>query len=274
MLAASLLFATMAVMVKSLGRIPTQEIVFFRSALNVAFTLALIHRYRVPVLGTNRLALLLRGGFGYAALSLHFYAIAYLPLADAVVIHHVSPLLVALTAPFVLGERSGPRVLFLSVLGVLGVGLILRPTGQVGLVPGLAALLGALMSTGAYLTIRGLGSREHPLTVVLYFPLVALAVSAIPTARGFVRPHAVEAWLLLGVGLTTTAAQICLTAALQRERAAVASTVSYTGLVFSVLLAAIFFDEIPGLRTIAGSAIVIGAALLVGRDSGPLRSGA
>ncbi len=279
MLAASALFAGMAVLVKLMPRIPTQEIVLVRSALNVAFTLALIRRYAVSAVGRRPATLFLRGIFGYASLSFHFYALASLPLADAVLLHNVSPFVVALLAPRVLGERGGPHTLALSAIGLLGVALVVRPTGQLSLLPGLAALAGAVMSAGAYLTIRGIGATEHPLTVVLYFPMVSVLLSAVPAARSFVAPDALETALLLGVGLTTTAAQICLTAALQRERAAVATTVSYTSLVFAGALGALVFGEVPGPRTLAGAAAIVGAALLISgaksdrapEDVGPAR---
>jgi len=268
MIASSALFAAMAVMVKALREaIPTQEIVFFRSLLNVAFTVVLALRYGAPLLGSRKASLFLRGAFGYAALSLHFYALTHLPLSDAIVLHNTAPLLVALLAPLVLGEATSPRTLAISATGLLGTALIVRPTGDVGLWAGTAALGGALMSACAYVTIRGIGKTEHPLTVVLYFPLTALLGSAVPTAQDFVAPDAREALLLLGIGATTTSAQIALTSALQREKAADASAAAYTGIAFTMLFGAVALGEIPDARSFAGAAVVVGAALLVARDS-------
>jgi drug/metabolite transporter (DMT)-like permease len=260
MLTASALFSVMAVLVKLLRGIPTQEIVFFRSGLNVLFTLALLRRYRIPLVGNRAGPLVIRGLVGYCALSFHFYALGGLPLADAIVIHNTSPLLVAVLAPIVLGEPSTARTLALSALGLSGVAMIVRPTGDVSLIPGLAAFGGATFSAFAYVTIRAIGDREHPLTVALYFPMISVALSAIPAARAWIRPDLHQLAALLGVGVLTTGAQIALTAALQLERASVATLMSYTAIVFTAVLGWVVFGEVPGPWTIAGTLVIVGAA--------------
>jgi drug/metabolite transporter (DMT)-like permease len=236
MVAASGLLALMALLVKLCAEIPTQEIVFVRSLVNVALTVALARHFRVSLVGKHRLSLFLRGIFGYGGLSLYFYSISLMPLADAVVIQNAAPLIVALLAPVALREPASWRVLALSGIGLLGVAIIVHPTGEVGLLAGLAALVGAVMAACAYLTISAIGSEEHPLTVVLYFPMISVVFSAVPTARAFVWPDLRQGLLLLGIGVTTTVAQICTTMALQRGRAVVVTTAAYTTVIFAALL--------------------------------------
>ena len=265
MVAASGLLALMALLVKLCAEIPTQEIVFVRSLVNVALTVALARHFRVSLVGKHRLSLFLRGIFGYGGLSLYFYSISLMPLADAVVIQNAAPLIVALLAPVALREPASWRVLALSGIGLLGVAIIVHPTGEVGLLAGLAALVGAVMAACAYLTISAIGSGEHPLTVVLYFPMISVVFSAVPTARAFVWPDLRQGLLLLGIGVTTTVAQICTTMALQRGRAVVVTTAAYTTVIFAALLGLLALGVVPEPRTIVGSVIVIGAALLVVR---------
>jgi len=265
MVAASGLLALMALLVKLCAEIPTQEIVFVRSLVNVALTVALARHFRVSLVGKHRLSLFLRGIFGYGGLSLYFYSISLMPLADAVVIQNAAPLIVALLAPVALREPASWRVLALSGIGLLGVAIIVHPTGEVGLLAGLAALVGAVMAACAYLTISAIGSEEHPLTVVLYFPMISVVFSAVPTARAFVWPDLRQGLLLLGIGVTTTVAQICTTMALQRGRAVVVTTAAYTTVIFAALLGLLALGVVPEPRTIVGSVIVIGAALLVVR---------
>ncbi len=259
MLGAAFFFSVMAVLVKALPRIPAQEKVFVRSALNVAFTLALMARWRAPIVGRERRALFLRGLLGYLALSCHFWALGTLPLADALVLHNISPLVVAILAPALLGEPSGRGTIALAAAGLFGVALILRPEGRVPPLPGAVAVAGGVFSALAYMTIRSIGRREHPLTVVLYFPLVSAFFSLPPTLRQLVWPTAAEALALLGIGVATTLAQILLTAALRLERAAVASQVSYVGIVFGAAFGAALFGETPGWGTVAGAALVVAA---------------
>lgn len=265
MLGAAFFFSLMAVLVKAIPRIPAQEKVFVRSALNVAFTLALMWRYRVPIVGRDVRTLVLRGAFGYLALSCHFFAIGALPLALALVLHNTSPLLVAVLAPLLLRERTEPTTFALAAVGFAGVALILRPEGEVRLLPGLVALLGGLFASLSYITVRALGQREHPLTVVLYFPLVSAAASLVPTIRDFAAPTAFEAAALVGIGLATTIAQILVTAGLRLERAAVATPVANTGVVFGAAFGAILFGERPDLGTWLGAAAIILSTIAIAR---------
>jgi drug/metabolite transporter (DMT)-like permease len=269
MVGAAFFFSVMAVLVKAAPRIPAQEKVFVRSALNVAFTLALMRRYRAPLFGRDARGLLLRGIFGYLALSCHFHALGALPLAEALVLHNISPLVVALLAPVVLAERTDRTTLFLASLGLLGVVLIVRPQGRFPLVAGLVGVAGGIFAALSYVTIRAIGRREHPLTIVLYFPLVSVFASAPATFRAGLFPGPVEALALAGIGVATTIAQILLTAALRLERAAVASQVSYLGIVFGAAFGAALFGERPGWSTAGGAALVILATSLIARRARP-----
>ena len=86
MLASSLAFSVMAVMVKLAGeRLPNQEIVLVRAVLSLFLSYGLIRRAGIAPLGNNRLLLLLRGLFGYCALSCLVYSLTHLPLAEATV---------------------------------------------------------------------------------------------------------------------------------------------------------------------------------------------
>lgn len=266
MLGAAFFFSVMAVLVKLVPRIPAQEKVFVRSALNVAFTLVLLRRYGVSALGQNVRTLLLRGALGYVALSCHFFALGAMPLADALVLQNTSPLVVALIGPAVLGERSGPRTVALALAGLAGVALVLRPEGRIAPGPGLIAFAGGISSALAYMTIRSIGRREHPLTVVLYFPMVSCVASLVPTVRGFVAPGPLEALTLVGIGVATTIAQIMITAGLQLERAAIATPVSYTGIIFGAIFGAALFGERLDGWTAAGAVVIMAAAVLIARQ--------
>src|SRR3989338_9836999 len=86
MICGALSFSVMAVFVKLTSRtIPSVEIVFFRSLLGTLAIGALIWKEKASWRGKNVKILLLRGMFGFFALSLHFYAISRLQLGTAVI---------------------------------------------------------------------------------------------------------------------------------------------------------------------------------------------
>ena len=86
MLAAAFFFSLMSLQVKLAGqRLHSSEIVFVRSLLSLVFTYVLLKRARVPLWGHRKGPLVLRGLFGFIALSCFFFALTRLPLADATV---------------------------------------------------------------------------------------------------------------------------------------------------------------------------------------------
>jgi len=270
---AALAFSAMSAFVKSLGqRLPSQEIVFLRALVSLALSFALLRRAGVAPWGHRRGLLTLRGVWGYAALSCVFFALTRLPLAEATMIQYLHPTFTALLAALVLGERPDRSLGASLVLGSLGVLLVTRPAFVFGgaaapLDPAAlaAALGGALLTAVAYVGVRSLSATEHPLVIVLYFPLVS-APAALPTviAAG-VWPHGVE-WLYLGaVGVFAQLGQIWLTRGLTHETASRATVLSYLQIVFAALWGALFFGELPGPFALAGAALIGGGALVGAR---------
>lgn len=274
MVATALAFSLMSVFVKRAGRgLPSQEIVLVRSAVTLGYSWALVRWRGVPLWGNHKGWLTLRGLFGFSALSCFFLALTKLPLADATVIHYTNPALTAGLAALFLGEQINRETSVGIALSLAGVALVAQPAFLFGeaadyslLYVGIA-LLGALFSASAYVTVRHLREDEHALTIVFYFPLVATLASlptALPTAEW---PTPLE-WLLLVVGVAGFAqlGQIFLTHGLYRERAGRAMSVSYLQIVFAGAWGLLFFGEVPDWTSVGGAALVIAGTWLTARS--------
>lgn len=274
MVGAAFLFSLMSAFVKLVGqRLPSQEIVLVRSAVTLVYSYLMVRWAGEALWGHNKLGLFLRGLFGFAALSCFFLALTKLPLADATVIHYTNPVFTALLAAVILNESLGAGEVMGALLSLGGVALIAQPTflfGGTSALPLLyvgVALLGALFSAAAYVTVRKLRATEHPLVIVFYFPLVS-TVGSVPTALpDAVWPTPLE-WLILIVGVAGTAqiAQVFLTKSLHAERAGRAMSVSYLQIVFAAIWGMLFFQEYPDLLSLFGAVLVIGGTLLVARE--------
>ena len=70
-------FAIMNAVVKYVSFFNAYQIVFFRSIGTLVFTIPLILRYRIPVLGNNKKLLLIRGAAGVISLTLFFQSLNY-----------------------------------------------------------------------------------------------------------------------------------------------------------------------------------------------------
>lgn len=273
MVQSALWFAVMGLLVKLASQtLGTMQIVFARGAITLTIASLVLWRVRLSPFGAEWRLLLVRGLVGSCAMICFYAAVVHLPLAEAVVIHQTAPLFTAIFAAWFLGERLTSRVVG-SLLGAFaGVILIARPSwlsGADAATAGVAgswvfafvALLGAILSAVAYVTVRRLGRSENPLVVVFWLPLVTLPVSA---------PFAVPAWLwpepltwlwLIGIGVSTQVAQVSLTKGLAREAAGRATAVGYLQVAFATLFGALAFGSWPDGWSWTGMALIVFALL-------------
>ena len=197
-----------------------------------------------------------------------YAALAALPLAAATVLQYLYPPFTALLAWLMLGEPIGKRVLAAMALGWLGVLLVAQPAGllqggaTLALVPVLIAVAGALFTAFAYVSVRSLGTSEHPLVIVFYFPLVALPLSLPLVALNPVLPTPAELLWLVGVGVFTQLGQVYLTRSLTALPAARATAISYVQVLFAGGWGWLLFGESIDSWTIAGAGLVLAATLV------------
>jgi drug/metabolite transporter (DMT)-like permease len=225
--------------------------------------------------------LLLRGLIGSTGLLCVFAAVTLLPLAAATVLQYLYPTFTALLAWLLLGERPRGSPLLATALGWLGVVLVARPpvlpggewssmdaadlSGPAGALPmtGVAiAVTGALCTALAYVTVRRLAATEHPLVIILYFPLVAVVFSLPLVLLQPVWPTPIEWLWLLGVGVFTQLGQIGVTRGLAALPAARATALSYTQVAFAGLWGWWLFGERLDGFTVAGAVVILAATLI------------
>jgi drug/metabolite transporter (DMT)-like permease len=274
MIGSAFAFSVMSLLVKGAGeRLPSQEIVLARALVSLVLSWALLRRAGVEPWGQRRALLLLRGGLGFAGLSCVFFALTRLPLAAATVIQYLHPVFTAVLAAALLGERVGRRLPLSIALGLLGVVLVTRPAVLFGAVATpldpfavAVAVAGALLTACAYVVVRKLASAEHPLVIVLYFPLVTVPASLPALAGDAIWPRGWEWALLIGVGVFTQIGQVALTRGMQLEPAGRATALSYSQVLFASLWGVLFFGEIPGPWTAAGAALILASTLLTALD--------
>ncbi|HEX6631353.1 MAG TPA: DMT family transporter [Gemmatimonadaceae bacterium] len=261
-------FSVMSLLVKTAAaRLPTTEVVLVRSVVTLVLSAAMLRHAGVAPWGARHGRLVLRGVFGFCALLCFYYALAHLPIADATVLQYMNPVFTALLATLLLGERLLLGEVAATVVSLAGVVLVARPSALFGGAAALplpvvaVALLGALCSAAAYVTVRSIGRAEHPLVVVFYFPLVSVPLSLPLVLRHWVWPTPREWMVLAGVGLATQIAQVYLTRGLQLEPAGRATAVGYLQVVFAAAWGLLFFGERPGLWTVGGTLLVVAGTL-------------
>jgi drug/metabolite transporter (DMT)-like permease len=242
-------------------------VVLSRGILMTAVFLGIALRRGLPVCGKSPGKLVLRGALGYAALSCYFFSVQRLPLGDAVLLQYSHPVFVGLLAPWWLGERTGRGHWPLVALALGGVALIVGPQGEMRSAAAIG-LLGSMLSGLAYITVRELSRTEHPLTILLWFPLVSIPFSLAATLRAGAAAIPSSASEVAGhvlVFLSALVGQIALTAGLARVDAARATAISLTGPVFGFLFGLVLFGTPPTAASVAGTAIVVGSLAFMAR---------
>jgi drug/metabolite transporter (DMT)-like permease len=176
MAAAALAFSAMSALVKvASATLPTGQIVAARAAVTLLLSAAMVARLRrragVSPWGTRRLGLVARGGFGFFALGCYYWSIGRLPLAEATMIQQSAPIWGAILAWLILAEPVSRSTAIALGLGMVGVALVAQPSGH-GAAPVavVVAIVGAVASAAALVTVRQLAPDEHPLVIVFYFP--------------------------------------------------------------------------------------------------------
>ena len=247
MLVASLLFACMGVCVKLAAQTHSAvEITFYRSFISLLLMTALVRLQGVPLATPNWRWQISRGVVGFSALFAYFYAITLLPLATAVTLNYTSAIFLAIYLMFA-GTRLSAGVFVALSLGLLGVGLLLKPNFHADqLTGGLIGLGSGVLAGMAYFSVRELGARgESETRTVFYFSLVSTVCAGIWLA--FSELHAVDlhsGMLLLGVASFATVAQLAMTRAYSRGKTLMSAALAYSTVIFSSLFGVAFWGEV------------------------------
>lgn len=211
-------------------------------------------------------AMRIRFGFELAGRLFWVLALALIPLSAATSILQATPIVVVAGAALVFGETVGPRRWAAILAGLVGVLIILRPTGEDFSLLSLLAVAGMLGFAG-----RDLASRAAPrtlaaaalgfwgfLTIVVAGGLYALWEGRAPRV-----PTAQEAAALAGAALVGTAAYGALMMAMRTGAVAAVTPFRYTRLLFGIGLGAAAFGERPDLWMLLGCAVVVASGVFL-----------
>jgi len=260
-------FAMMAACVRVASEsLPQLEVVFFRNFIALLMLLPLLRHHRVS-LKTRRFDLhLLRAGAGLSAMYLYFHAINGLHLSDALLLNYTSPVFIALFAVLWLKEHWTVARRIALGLSLVGLGLLFHPSADMVSIAGLCGLASGAFAGLALTTTKRLSDTDSPVSIVIWFALLASVVSAMPLLWSFVLPQGVQWAWLLAVGLFGSLGQLCLTSAYKRAPVTRVSPLGYTGLLFAGLIGFVAWNELPDLPGLAGMLLITAAGITVARE--------
>ncbi len=266
MLMASASFSTMAAMIKAVGSgVPLSQLVFLRCLLAAPLLLFFVVRHGRPLVVHAKKLLLVRALFGMTAMHGFFYSLTHMPLADSVFIGRSQPLLLAMLAPFVVGERTPKAAWVAMATGIAGVACIMKPA-MAWSAAAWVALGAAACAAMAQLLVRKLNRTDYPLVIVFNFTVL----TALVTGMGVIPRFALmtgRQWLLTaGIALFASLGQILMTTAYRRDTAPAVAAAGYSSIVLSVLYGYLFWGEVPEPLAIIGALLVVAGGIFLVRS--------
>lgn len=262
MLLAGLLFSLMNVSVKLIPHIPAIEIILFRSVFSLGLTFFLLKRAKVPLFGTNKKLLALRGVVGAVGLIAFFYNLQAIPLASAVTINYLAPIFTTILGVFIVKEKVRAMQFVYFGISFIGVVIIQGFDPRISFMDLSVGLVAALAMGVAYNVIRKISNTEHPLVIMFYFPFITVPIASIISFFVWVQPKGWDWLILLAVGLLTQFAQYFMTLAYQNANLSKISSLTYLSIVYALGFGFFVFDETFTLVSFSGMFLVLAGVLL------------
>lgn len=272
-IAAEGLLTLMDAMIKSLSpRYPTFEIAFLRYAFGMVGAVAYALWMR-PGWPTRDATLYngARAGLIVLTATSFFYALSLLPLADAIAMSFISPVLTALMGALILGERLDWRIAVALAAGFLGMLLIVGgKIGSAGMSPdvliGAAAVLFSAVGYSLNIIMLRHRATRDPLAQIILFQNVGPGlILLLPALWVWTPPTLGDLGQFAILGTLGVVAHTMLAHAFARIEAARLAPIGYVTLIWGVLLGFLFFAEVPGLATLAGAALIVVGTLTTQR---------
>ncbi len=280
MLIASFTFAIMGAFAKLASEhMSSLEVVFFRNIAGVFLVGLAVLKKPMQQQGGKPFLLFFRGFMGFVALLAFFYNIAHISLGDAMTYSKTSPIFTAIFAWLFLREKLSVKAWIAVFVGFIGIVFITQPSGigfskydLLGIFSGVGAAL-------AYTSVRELKQFYDTRAIVLSFMLTGtigpillfvispyIHISELDFMLGeFVMPKGVVWFYVIGMGVLATISQVLMTKAYGETKAGIVGAVSYTNILFSIIVGLFLGDALPSVTTAFGIVLIVFAGVMVAR---------
>lgn len=263
----TLFFVLTDITVKLTGdKIHPAQIAFFRYAVGFVLMIPLFVRTGRERLKTKRMKLhffrAIIASCGQAGL---YYAVIHLLLADATAIVFTRPLFLTILAIFVLKEVVGLHRWGATVVGFIGVLVMVRPFGgDVNAAWGVAIAAVFLFSWGLII-IRVLGRDDPPGTILFWYHIFGTLMFAGPAIYVWVTPTPVEYLQMFLIAALTAAGMNFFVRGFAIGESSLMGPMEYIRIVFAAIAGYFVFSELPEIWTWIGAAIIVTATLYITR---------
>ena len=244
-----------------------QQIVWFRIVSHlVLVAVVFMPRMGLGLLRTRRIGTQFVSSVMMLLSTLFFFsAVKSIPVAEAISVTFVAPLAVVLLAWPLLGERITWYRMAAVIVGFAGVLIVIRPGSAVFQWASLLLLCSAMCYAIYQILIRRLAGIDAPATSIFYSVLLGAIIMSMWLPLVWKMPTSWTDWALLcSLGVFGALGHYCVAKAMTYASANFVAPFNYTQMIGSVIVGYFMFAEVPDFYTWLGTAVVVGAGLMVG----------
>lgn len=220
----------------------------------------------MPPLKVLRLHMIRAGMSGVMA-GLFFWGTVRTPLAEAMALSFIAPLIALFLAAVFLGEQLAPRAVLGSVVALAGVGVIAAGTvfqpHRPDAVAGMLAILVSAVFYAVNLVLQRQQAQVATPDEIAFFQSLFIALLFAPVAPWlFAQPEREAAVLLLAGAVLAAMSLMMIGWAYARAEAQVLVPLEYTAFIWAAITGYVLFAEPVTLRTLAGVTLIVGGCLV------------
>jgi drug/metabolite transporter (DMT)-like permease len=244
--------------------LPVWEAVFFRAFSGSIISLYLVYHSGISSIKTKKpVRHFVRAFSAVGCVVLYIFGIKHLFLSENIAIAHSAPIIAALLAVPILGEKIGIHRILAILIGFIGVLVIVKPGTDLFELKSLLPIGSALFMASVYLSTRSLMNTESSTSIVFYYSFALLFTSLIFFPPDFVIPDAFNLVLALSLGIMGSIGHYFMSQAARHADVAVTSPFEYSSFIFVGVMGYLFFYEIPSKSVFIGAILITFSGIYV-----------
>ena len=265
MIVSTLMFVSVTGIVRYLGsNLPAAEAAFIRYAFGLLIVLPTLWRlFKAPPGKSLMSSFVLRGFVHAFGVTLWFFAMARIPIAEVTAIGYVTPIFVTIGAAIFLGETLKVRRIMGVVAGFVGAVIILRPGFQEISIGQLAQLCTAPLFAASYLMTKSLTGKTDSNTIVAMLTVFCTLFLFPMALVEWQTPSQSELLWLFITACCATFGHYAMTRALNAAPVSVTQPITFLQLVWASALGILAFGEALDPYVILGGIVIVGAATFI-----------
>jgi len=264
---ATLSLAIMGASIKEIGiGLPTMMVVFSRFFISFLVMIPIILTDKKFSFKVNKPVILIgRCIAGLTGMTLYFYTLKYVPLANVLLLQNTRPIFVPIILLIFMGIKTGKSVLIGIIISFIGIVFILNPTSNIFQPIAILALLAGFCAAVAIILLRRFikANQYRTKEALFYFFSFSTIVTGVILPFTWVTPTLRQIILLALTGLFGTAYQFFMTASLKYLSVSVVTPMLYLSVIFGGILSWLIWNRTMPMDFVIGMLITLVGVITV-----------